>query len=80
MSELSPREREVLAYVACGLTDEAIAERMFLERASVQRHVYAIFAKLNAPDGVHKRVHAVLVWREWEAEPRQPAARDRQGA
>lgn len=58
---LTPREREVLALVAEGLTDGAIAERLYLTRRTVETHLGHVFAKLAVPSGSaqNRRVHAV---------------------
>lgn len=58
---LTPREREVLGLVAEGLTDGAIAERLYLTRRTVETHLGHIFAKLGVPAGrsQNRRVHAV---------------------
>lgn len=47
--ELSPREREVLRLVALGLSDAAVAERLFLSAHTVHRHVANIRTKLRVP-------------------------------
>jgi DNA-binding NarL/FixJ family response regulator len=49
LSELSMREREVLALVAKGLTNHEIAERLILSRHTVTRHVANILRKLSVP-------------------------------
>lgn len=54
--ELSPREREVLAFVAEGLSNPRIAERLFLGEATVKTHLRKAFEKL----GVRDRTSAVL--------------------
>jgi DNA-binding CsgD family transcriptional regulator len=58
---LTPREREVLGLVAEGLTDGAIAQRLYLTRRTVETHLGHIFAKLGVPAGSsqNRRVHAV---------------------
>jgi DNA-binding NarL/FixJ family response regulator len=59
---LTPREREVLALMAEGLTDRGIAERLWLTQKTVETHVVHIFRKLDLPEGAsyNRRVHAVL--------------------
>jgi DNA-binding CsgD family transcriptional regulator len=60
-SLLTAREREVLALVAEGLTDGAIAQRLYLTRRTVETHLGHVFAKLGVPAGSsqNRRVHAV---------------------
>lgn len=60
-SVLTAREHEVLALVAEGLTDGAIAQRLFLTRRTVETHLGHVFAKLGVPAGSsqNRRVHAV---------------------
>lgn len=47
ISELSPRENEVLALVAAGNTNRAIAAELFISETTVARHVSNIFTKLG---------------------------------
>ena len=59
---LSPREREVLALAAEGLSNRAIAERLFVTDRTVEAHMAQVFSKLGleeTPDQ-HRRVLAVL--------------------
>jgi DNA-binding NarL/FixJ family response regulator len=64
LDTLTPREREVLGAMAEGLTNRAIAERMFLSERAIERHVTAIFEKLelSGVDGGHRRVLSVLAY------------------
>ncbi len=64
LSRLTPRETEVLASIAEGLNNTAIAERLVLSEKAVAKHINSIFAKLDlgASDDVHRRVKAVLLW------------------
>lgn len=62
LGALTAREREVLALMAEGRSNSAIAEALFLSYGSVEKHVTQIFTKLGLPpsDGDHRRVLAVL--------------------
>jgi DNA-binding NarL/FixJ family response regulator len=63
LNELTTREREVLAEIARGKSNMAIAESLFLTKRAVEKHINAIFLKLglaNAED-VSKRVTAALM-------------------
>jgi DNA-binding NarL/FixJ family response regulator len=64
LERLSEREREVLALVAQGLTDRAIAQRLWLTPKTIETHVRHILAKLALPaDSQHnRRVLAVLTY------------------
>ncbi|MCT2582904.1 response regulator [Actinophytocola gossypii] len=66
MDRLSPREREVLALMAEGLGNTAIAERLVVSDGAVHKHIRSIFAKLDlAPtDRADRRVTAVLRYLE----------------
>jgi len=66
LGRLSPREREVLALMAEGRTNPAIARELVVSDKAVEKHVSNIFLKLDlAPtDGDHRRVMAVLRWLE----------------
>jgi DNA-binding NarL/FixJ family response regulator len=64
LTELTKREREVLGLVAEGLTNGAIAGRLFVTQRTVESHVKQIFLKLNLevnPES-HRRVLAVLAY------------------
>lgn len=62
LERLSARERDVLALMAEGLGNSAIAERLVVTDGAVHKHIRSIFAKLDlAPtDRVDRRVAAVL--------------------
>ena len=62
LDRLSPRERDVLALMAEGLGNTAIAERLVVSEGAVHKHIRSIFAKLDlAPDDrADRRVTAVL--------------------
>jgi DNA-binding NarL/FixJ family response regulator len=62
LDRLSPRERDVLALMAEGLGNVAIAERLFVSEGAVHKHIRSIFNKLDmAPDDrSDRRVAAVL--------------------
>jgi DNA-binding NarL/FixJ family response regulator len=65
LKDLTPREREVLAAMASGKSNAAIAEELVLTKRAVEKHVGAIFLKLGLPgeDVVSRRVAAVLLYR-----------------
>lgn len=58
--ELTEREREVLALIAQGLTNPAIAERLVLSPKTVRNHVSNIFSKLQVSDRSQAIVKARL--------------------
>jgi DNA-binding NarL/FixJ family response regulator len=64
LSELTPRERELLAEIAAGKSNGAIAESLVLTKRAVEKHVNSIFSKLNLPEtqDVSRRVKATLIF------------------
>ena len=64
LRNLTPREREVLALMAEGRSNTAIARKMVVTEGAVEKHVRNIFTKLGLPpdDEQHRRVLAVLTY------------------
>jgi DNA-binding NarL/FixJ family response regulator len=65
IASLTPRERDVLALVAEGRSNTAIARALTLSQGAVEKHIASIFDKLDlARDRTddHRRVLAVLAW------------------
>ena len=66
VSDLSEREREVLALMAEGLSNGAISERLVVSSKTVESHITHVFAKLGLRDGdgdgADPRVRAVLAY------------------
>jgi DNA-binding NarL/FixJ family response regulator len=67
LGEMTPRELDVLAGVAEGKSNAAIAEELVLTKRAVEKHINAIFLKLdltysNEADQISKRVRAALIF------------------
>ena len=64
LARLTPREREVLALLAEGRSNAAVAEGLVLSERAVEKHINSIFAKLGLPEArdAHRRVKAVLLF------------------
>jgi serine/threonine-protein kinase len=64
LQELTEREREVLALMAEGHSNEGIGERLFLSQRTVETHIRQIFLKLRLREtpAYHRRVVAVLTY------------------
>ncbi|WP_217208309.1 response regulator transcription factor [Streptomyces sp. AC550_RSS872] len=62
LHRLTPRERDVLALMAQGCTNAAIAQQLYISRSAVEKHTNAIFDKLGltGTTGYSRRVLAVL--------------------
>jgi DNA-binding NarL/FixJ family response regulator len=64
VDRLTPREQEVLALMAGGRSNVAIAGRLSVTEKAVAKHINNIFTKLDLPLAAddHRRVLAVLAW------------------
>jgi DNA-binding NarL/FixJ family response regulator len=64
LDDLTPRERQVLALIAQGLSNAGIARDLVVTVAAIERHVTGIFDKLglNQSPEAHRRVLAVLTY------------------
>ena len=64
MERLSPRERQVLALIAEGRTNAAVAQQLVLSQHAVEKHINSIFSKLNlsGDQELHPRVRATLMY------------------
>jgi DNA-binding NarL/FixJ family response regulator len=64
LSDLTPRERDVLAEMAQGKSNAAIADSLVLTKRAVEKHINSIFTKLGlaASEDVSKRVKATLMF------------------
>ncbi len=72
LASLTQREQEVLALMAEGRTNNAVADALFVSEGTVEKHVRGIFIKLGLEDteSVHRRVLAVLTFLRLGAEER----------
>jgi DNA-binding NarL/FixJ family response regulator len=75
LAELTAREREVLALVAEGCSNQGVAQRIFITQRAVEKHVTAILSKLGLPaePEAHRRVLAVLAYLGDASTPPAPA-------
>ena len=73
LAQLTPRERQVLAEIAQGKSNTAIAESLVLTKRAVEKHINSIFLKLGlaGAEDVSKRVTAALLFL---AEPQESAS------
>jgi DNA-binding NarL/FixJ family response regulator len=76
LAELTARERDVLAAIAKGKSNAAIAEDLVLSKRAVEKHINSIFLKLDlsSAEDVSKRVKATLLFlAETDSPPDDPA-------
>jgi DNA-binding NarL/FixJ family response regulator len=71
LAELTLREREVLAAVAEGKNNAAIAQSLHLTDGAVEKHISSIFSKLELSEepAIHRRVKATLIYLAAERQP-----------
>jgi DNA-binding NarL/FixJ family response regulator len=64
LAELTPRELEILAFVARGHSNQAIADELVLTKRAVEKHINAIFLKLGLTEAldISRRVKAALIY------------------
>ena len=64
LAQLTAREHDVLAEIAQGKSNAAIASSLYLTKRAVEKHVNAIFMKLElgSPEDVSRRVKAALIF------------------
>lgn len=74
IDDLTAREHEVLAHIAQGRNNRALAQRLAMSPRAVEKHINSIFSKLGLaeePDS-HHRVRAVLLYMAATGAPQQP--------
>ncbi|TCK99575.1 regulatory LuxR family protein [Roseivirga ehrenbergii] len=62
---ISPRELEVLQLISEGLSNQEIAERLFVSESTIKTHISNLFVKLD----VKRRTQAVIRGKEWRIIP-----------
>jgi DNA-binding NarL/FixJ family response regulator len=64
LAQLTPRELEILAFVAQGESNQGIADELVLTKRAVEKHINAIFLKLGLSESleVSRRVKAALIY------------------
>ena len=85
LDRLTPREKEVMALMAEGRSNTAIAAALFVTEKAVAKHINSIFTKLDLPDRPRRqpprprrpRLAEALTHREVDVSPRAPGGRPR---
>ena len=67
--ELTPREKEILNYIAAGLTNQEIADLLVIEVGTVKNHVHNILNKLNVHSRQDAAAYLTLIEDDQSAEP-----------
>lgn len=64
LDDLTPREHEILGHMAQGLSNQAIADALFLSKKAVEKHINGIFMKLGLVESeeISRRVKAALIY------------------
>jgi DNA-binding NarL/FixJ family response regulator len=65
LSQLSPQERRVVAYLAEGLTNKEIGDRLGLTEKTIKNYLATVFSKLN----IVRRAQAAAIWVEGSRNP-----------
>ncbi len=58
ITKLTDREREIIIYIAEGLKNKQIAERMFISETTVRHHLTSVFNKLGVADRLELMIYA----------------------
>jgi DNA-binding NarL/FixJ family response regulator len=73
LSDLAPREREILALIGDGLTNREIGKRLYLSEKTVKNNISRLLSKL----GVERRIQAAVIATEAGVRPDGDGGRDR---
>jgi DNA-binding NarL/FixJ family response regulator len=76
LAALTPREQEILAQIAQGASNSAIAASLGLTKRAVEKHINSLFGKLDLPESedLSRRVKAALLFLTDQAAERQTGA------
>lgn len=74
LAQLTPRELEILGFVAGGRNNQAIADELVVTKRAVEKHINEIFRKLdlNAVPDISQRVKAALIYLAETSVPATP--------